>query len=335
MVNDDSPAFHPDLTRARFMPPTSATRGNRRLLRALTRIGRGRAPKGGELVDLGNGASVRVHRPLPASATDAGARRPGILYLHGGGLIIGSAVQGDPLCRRMADELGAVAASVGYRLPPEHPYPAPLDDCYAALQWLAAQPDVDPARIAVIGLSAGGGLAASLALRARDRGEFALAGQVLAYPMLDDRTDESAAAHPRLLRLWNGPSNRLGWGMYLGAGTALARRADAASSAGSAHAASPAGAAATPLDADELALAVPARRTDLSGLPPTWIGVGTLDLFHDEDVEYARRLTEAGVPTELHVIPGAYHGFDASEPTAAVAVDFVQRQVDALRGMLA
>ncbi|MEN9619924.1 MAG: hypothetical protein RL499_117 [Actinomycetota bacterium] len=334
MVNDDSPAFHSDLTRARFMPPTSATRGNRRLLRALTRIGRGRAPKGGELVDLGNGASVRVHRPADATATDAGARRPGILYLHGGGLIIGSAVQGDPLCRRMADELGAVAASVGYRLPPEHPYPAPLDDCYAALQWLAAQPDVDPARIAVIGLSAGGGLAASLALRARDRGEFALAGQVLSYPMLDDRTDESAAAHPRMLRLWNGPSNRLGWGMYLGAGGALARRADAAGPASSADAASPA-AAASPLDADELALAVPARRTDLSGLPPTWIGVGTLDLFHAEDVEYARRLTEAGVPTDLHVIEGAYHGFDASEPTAAVSIDFIQRQVDALRRMLA
>jgi len=325
MVNDDSPAFHPDLTRARFMPPTSATRGNRRLLRAVTRIGRNRPPTDGELVDLGNGASVRVHRPLAAPATDAGARRPGILYLHGGGLIIGSAVQGDPLCRRMADELGAVAASVGYRLPPEHPYPAPLDDCYAALQWLAAQPDVDPARIAVIGLSAGGGLAASLALRARDRGEIALAGQVLAYPMLDDRTDESAAAHPRMLRLWNGPSNRLGWGMYLGAGGALARRDDDASSAG---------AAASPLDAATLELAVPARRTDLSGLPPTWIGVGTLDLFHNEDIEYARRLTEAGVPTDLHVVPGGYHAFDASEPTAAVSVDFVQRQLDALRAML-
>ncbi|MDX2025257.1 alpha/beta hydrolase [Microcella sp.] len=315
MVNDDSPAFHPDLTRARFMPGTSATRGNRRLLRALTRIGRGRAPKGGELVTLGEGVTVRVHRPAGASATDAGERRPGILYLHGGGLIIGSAVQGDPLCRRLADELGAVAASVDYRKPPEHPYPAPLDDCYAALQWLAAQPDVDPARIAVIGLSAGGGLAASLALLARDRGEFALAGQVLAYPMLDDRTDESAAAHPRMLRLWNGPSNRLGWGMYLGAGTA--------------------GPGATTLDAASLEHAVPARRADLTGLAPAWIGVGTLDLFHNEDVEYARRLTEAGVPTELHVIEGAYHGFDASEPTAAVAVDFVQRQVDALRGMLA
>lgn len=311
MVTDDSPAFHPDLTRARFMPRTSATRGNRRLLRALTRIGRGRPPKGGELVDLGDGVTLRVHRP---AATDAGQRRPAVLHLHGGGLIIGSATQGDPLCRRLADELGAVAASVDYRMPPEHPYPTPLDDAYAALRWVAAQPDVDPTRIAVIGESAGGGLAASLALMARDRGEIALAGQVLAYPMLDDRTDTPAAADPHLLRLWNGPSNRLGWGMYLGAGTA--------------------GPAATPLDSATLERAVPARRSDLSGLPPTWIGVGTLDLFHSEDVEYARRLTEAGVPTELHVIAGAYHGFDASEPTAAVSRDFVSRQVEALRAML-
>lgn len=316
MLTDDSPAFHPDLTRARFMPRTSATQGNRRLLRALTRIGRGRAPRGGELVGLGDGVTLRVHRP---AVMDAGARRPGILHLHGGGLIIGSATQGDPLCRRLADELGAVAISVDYRMPPEHPYPTPLDDAYAALQWLAAQPDVDPERIAVIGESAGGGLAASLALLARDRGEIALAGQVLAYPMLDDRTDESAAAHLRMLRLWNGPSNRLGWGLYLGAGSALAH---------------PAGPTATTLDAASLERAVPARRPDLTGLPSTWIGVGTLDLFHAEDVEYARRLTEAGVPTELHVIPGAYHGFDASEPTAPVSRDFVQRQVDALRRML-
>ena len=326
MVNDgdEAPAFHPDFTRARFMPPTSATRGNCCRLRALTRIGRGRPPKGGGLVDLGNGVTVRVHRPAGASATDAGARRPGILYLHGGGLIIGSATKGDPLCRRLVNKLGAVAASVDYRMPPEHPYPAPLDDCYAALRWLAAQPDVDPTRIAVIGESAGGGLAASLALLTRDRGEITLAGQVLAYPMLDDRTPVLSAGDagpdPRALRFWNVPSNRLGWGLYLGASAADAHRA---------------GSAASPLDAATLELAVPARRADLSTLPPTWIGVGTLDLFHDEDLEYARRLTEAGVPCELHVIPGAYHGFDAAEPRAAVSRDFVARQVEALRGMLA
>jgi len=316
MVTDDSPAFHPDLTRARFMPPTSATRGNRWLLRAVSALGAKRPPAGGELVDLGDGVLLRVHRP---AGDAAGTRRPAVLHLHGGGLIIGSAAQGDRLCRRIADELGAVAASVEYRMPPQHPYPTPLDDAEAALRRLAAQPDVDPARIAVTGESAGGGLAASLALRARDRGEIALAGQALLYPMLDDRTGQAAAAHPRMLRLWNPRSNRLGWGMYLGAGTK--------------------GPEATPLSADELALAVPARRAEqgpaaLKDLPSTWIAVGTLDLFHAEDVEYARRLTEAGIPTELHVIEGAYHGFDAAEPDAGVSRDTVQRQLDALRGML-
>ncbi|UYN83473.1 MAG: alpha/beta hydrolase [Microcella sp.] len=313
MTGKDAPEYHPDLTRARFMPPTSATRGNRRIFRAIARVGSQKPPAGGELVEIGEGITVRVQRPKGTSADDA-VRRPAVLHMHGGGLIVGSAMQGDPLCRRIADELGAVAASVNYRMPPEHPYPVPLDDCYRALQWLAAQPDVDANRIAVIGESAGGGLAASLALLARDRGEVAVAGQVLMYPMLDDRTGSDDAPHPRGLRLWSVRSNRLGWGMYLGAGTS--------------------GPAATPLDAATLELAVPARRTDLSNLPPAWIGVGTLDLFHDEDVEYARRLTAAGVDCELHVVQGAYHGFDVAEPKAAVSCDFLRRQIDALRGML-
>jgi len=352
---DDAPVFHPDLTRARFMPPTSATRLNRRVLRALTRIGRGRAPKGGERVVLHDDVSVRVQRsagsagPAAAAAkttgaitgatsgatTDARILRPAVLHLHGGGLIIGSAVMGDALCRRLADELGgehsgehgAVVASVDYRMPPEHPYPTALDDAYAALQWLAAQPDVDPTRIAVIGESAGAGLAAALALLVRDRGELTLAGQVLAYPMLDDRTPVGDGPDPRGLRLWNVPSNRLGWGMYLGAAARPGvSPGDAALKAGV-------------LDAAALERAVPARRaeqgpTALAGLPPTWIGVGTLDLFHDEDVEYARRLSEAGVPCELHVIEGAYHAFDVAEPKAPVSRDFRKRQTGALGQML-
>lgn len=300
------------------MPPTSATRGNRRIFRAIARLGSDKPPQGGELVEIGDSVTVRVQRPEGASADD-GVRRPAVLHLHGGGLIIGSANQGDALCRRIADELGAVAASVNYRMPPEHPYPTPLDDCYRALQWLAAQPDVDANRTAVIGESAGGGLAASLALMVRDRGEITLAGQVLIYPMLDDRTPSGDGPDPRGLRLWSVRSNRLGWGLYLGASARDAARV---------------GPAATPLDAATLELAVPARRADLSGLPPTWIGVGTLDLFHDEDVEYARRLTATGVEVELHVVPGAYHGFDVAEPKAAVSRDFVARQLDALRRML-
>ncbi len=311
MTGNGAPEFHPDLRLARFLPRTSATRGNRRIFRAIARIGSVKPPRGGELVDLGDAVTVRVQRPTDASK---GALRPAVLHMHGGGLIIGSAGQGDALCRQISHELGAVAASVNYRMPPEHPYPTPLDDCYRALQWLASQPDVDPTRIAVIGESAGGHLAAAVALLARDRGEIALAGQVLSYPMLDDRTPSDDGPDPRGLRMWNVRSNRLGWGMYLGAGTK--------------------GPAATPLDAATLEQAVPARRSDLSSLPPTWIGVGTLDLFHDEDVEYARRLTAAGVECELHVIPGAYHGFDQVEPKAAVSRDFLRRQIEALRGML-
>ncbi|WP_264956480.1 alpha/beta hydrolase, partial [Mycobacterium kiyosense] len=183
---------------------------------------------------------------------------------------------------------------------PEHPYPAPLEDCYAVLEWLAALPAVDRDRVAIGGASAGGGLAAALALLARDRGELTPAFQLLVYPMLDDRSS-AAPADPNF-RLWDPAANRFGWTSYLG-------------------------------NADPTR-AVPARRTDLSGLPPAWIGVGTHDLFHDEDVEYARRLTEAGVPCQLETIPGAFHGFDLVASKAGVSQQFFGMQCDALRPAL-
>jgi acetyl esterase/lipase len=175
----------------------------------------------------------------------------------------------------------------------------PLEDCYAAFRWLAARPEILPARIAVGGASAGGNLAAALTLLARDRGAIRPAFQLLTYPMLDDRTDGGAP----WLRVWTAASNRFGWRCYLGGG-----------------AASP--------------LAAPARHESLAGLPPAWIGVGTADLFHDENVRYASRLRAAGVACELHEIPGAYHAFDYAEPWAPVSRAFRRARQLALRQAL-
>jgi acetyl esterase/lipase len=249
-----------------------------------------------EVITLPSGAGVRLFRP--AGATRA---TPALLWIHGGGYVLGSARQDDRLCRGFSRRLGVTVASVEYRLAPEHPYPIPLEDCYAALTWLAALPAVDQDRVAIAGASAGGGLAAALALLARDRGEITPAFQVLVYPMLDDRS--SATAENPNYRLWNTRSNRFGWAAYLG-------------------------------DTDPQ-VAVPARRDDLGGLPPAWIGVGTHDLFHDEDLAYAARLTSAGVPCHVEVVPGAFHGFDMIVPKAQVSRSFFEGQCDSLRAALA
>lgn len=258
----------------------------------------GGSPRGVQVVAVDADVSVRVFRPASAPAA-TGA----YLWMHGGGMVMGSAAQDDATCRHMADTLGLVVASVEYRLAPEHPFPTPLEDCYTALRWLAAQPGIDPERIAIGGASAGGGLAAGLALLARERAQLRPALQVLLYPMLDDRTTQRTDVDEGPLRLWNPAANRFGWGAYLGPA---------------------AGGEVSPL-------AAPARCDDLSGLPPAWIGVGTHDLFFDEDVAYAAKLREARVAVDLLEVPGAYHGFDAVEPTAAVSRAFMQAQIDALR----
>lgn len=233
-----------------------------------------------------------MHRPAVTASS-----APGLLWIHGGGYVLGSAQQNDAMCRHFATELGAVVAAVDYRLAPENPYPAALDDCYAALQWLGAQPEVDPGRIVIAGGSAGGGLAAALAFAARDRGGVQPLLQLLAYPMLDDRSVGPELETGRF-RLWNTAANRFGWESYLGAA--------------------------------DPAQAVPARRTDLSGLAPAWIGVGTLDLFHAEDMAYAERLRAAGVPCEVLEVPGAFHGFDEILTHAGVTRAFRAAQVAAL-----
>jgi acetyl esterase/lipase len=290
--------FHPDLRRvARLAPRGLVGPRTLRLVRRLSPvIQRSKTPRGVEVLTLGSGVRVRLHRPVGVSQPTAA-----LLWIHGGGYVIGSAQQDDALCQRFTRELGVTVAAVDYRLAPEHPYPAPLEDCYSALTWLAGLPAVDPARVAIGGASAGGGLAAALALLARDRGEISPVLQLLAYPMLDDRSG-SVAANPNY-RLWSPKSNRFGWQAYLG-------------------------------NADPQ-IAVPARREDLSGLAPAWIGVGTHDLFHDEDLAYAERLTAAGVPCHVEVVPGAFHGFDLIVPKAAVSQAFFASQCASLRTALA
>lgn len=211
---------------------------------------------------------------------------PAILHIHGGGFVMGSAKMADPDNALLAEALGAVIVSVDYRLAPETPFPGPVEDCYAALCWLhdnAAELGVDASRIAISGESAGGGLAAATALLARDRGGPKLVLQRLIYPMLDDRTAASPPASPCFGEfIWTRASNVFGWRSLL---------------------------AAEPGGADVSPYAAPARAKDVAGLPPTYLACGALDLFLEEDLDYARRLMAAGVPTEMHIYPGAPHGF--------------------------
>jgi acetyl esterase/lipase len=201
-------------------------------------------------------------------------------------MVMGSVTQDDDYCIALAAKLNIAVASVEYRLAPEHPFPAPIEDCYAGLCWLgahAAELGLDAERIAIGGASAGGGLAAGLGLVARDRGEVNVCFQFLVYPMIDDRDTTPSSLSTTDPRVWNRRANQLGWAAYLSgrAGTE-----------------------------DISPYAAPARATDLAGLPPTYINVGDLDLFLDEDIAYAQRLLQAGVPTELHIYPGAFHGSD-------------------------
>jgi acetyl esterase/lipase len=224
-----------------------------------------------------------------------GESRPAILHIHGGGFMGGSARYVVRDCQELALAHDAVVVTVEYRLAPETPFPGPLDDCYAGLLWLhrnARHLGVDTRRIAVKGESAGGGLAAMLALAARDRGEVPLCAQILLYPMLDDRTASTRKVSTTIPYFWSPQANVFGWTSLLGV---------------------PAGSPNVP------AGAVPARVSNLAGLPQTFIAVGSIDLFADEDVAYAERLRSAGVPTELLVLPGAFHAFDAVAPQASLS----------------
>ena len=244
-------------------------------------------------------------RVLVFQPKDGKKDHPAYLHIHGGGYIIGFADMSNPGNYMLAATLNCVVISVDYRLAPETLFPGPVEDCYAALKWLhdnAAELGVNKNRIAIGGESAGGGLAAGLALLARDRGEVPLIHQQLVYPMIEDRPPKDPHPHTGEF-IWNSKQNEFGWTSYLGK---------------------------APGGKDVSPYAAAARAADVSGLPPTLLTVGALDLFLDEDVDYAMRLSRAGVPVELHVYPGAYHGFDMAFESRAAQIH-AHDQLEALR----
>lgn len=248
-----------------------------------------------DLRTTNDGVALRVYTPV------TGQTGAGLLWIHGGGMLIGGAVQDDLFCSVVAHELGLVVVSVEYRLAPEFPFPAPLDDCYAAWAWLrdsAAQLNLDPIRLAIGGQSAGGGLAASLVQRIHDTGGLQPAAQWLFCPMLDDRTATRAELDAISHKMWDNRQNRVGWQSFLGVAP------------GSVHVPT---------------YAVPARRADLSGLPPAWIGTGDIELFFDENKAYADRLTSAGVTCTFDIVRGAVHGFETIARSSTLAQAYLSR----------
>lgn len=294
------PDHHPELRRAARLTPRRAV-GPRTLplMRTFTDVLAKLPARGVERVRVGP-VGIRLHRPPLLEP------KPVLLWMHGGGFVIGAAAQDDRLCRELCRRLGIVVAAVDYRLAPRHPFPVPLEDCFDALTWLCDQPYVDGTALAIGGASAGGNLAAALALLSRDRG-VALKMQLLSYPMLDDRTCLRTGVDERLFRTWDCTSNAFGWRTYTGSAP---------------------GSDAIP------ELAAPARSADLSGVAPAWIGVGTADLFHDEDLAYAERLRAAGVRCDVDVVEGAFHGFDTIAPRTGVTRAFRDAQVAALSAAL-
>ena len=292
---------HPDLTKK--IPTLTFSRWNIKLIRFFMKYLTPK-PTPHDSIETStvilDGIEMRVHKPKANGSTSA------LLWIHGGGLIVGNPSQDDGRCAEFAEKLNIVVVAVKYRLAPEHPYPGAIDDCYAA--WSAIQKNhlelgINPESIVIGGASAGGGLAACLALRIRDESKQQPLGQLLVYPMLDDRTTLNTEFHPKEHLVWNNQSNLTGWGAYLG----------------------------DELGKETISLFAAAGRHDnLQNLPPVWIGVGTLDLFHDEDLKYANRLKTSGVSTTLVVVDGGYHAFDMLDEQAQISIDFVSSMIDFL-----
>jgi acetyl esterase len=249
-----------------------------------------------------NPLPLRIYRPKSNSDS-----LPVLLWIHGGGYILGSIDDNDDLCMRFVKEAGCVVVSVDYRLAPEHPYPAPIEDCYSALKWIAdhaEQLNIDSNRIGVAGASAGGGLTAALTLLARDRQYPSISFQMPLYPMIDDRNNTPSTNEVKEGFVWNQKTNEAGWKMYLGEiyGT------------------------------DNIpAYAAPAREDDYSNLPYTYTCVGQLDPFRDETLTYVTKLAQAGVDVEFHLYPGAYHGFEIFNPNADVSIRVMNEYIQAVK----
>lgn len=258
--------------------------------------------KGGDEQDM----LIKLYEPL----NQDGTKLPAVLWIHGGGYVFGHPDNDDGLCQTFVEQTNCVVVSVDYRLAPEHPYPASIEDCYSALVWMtnaAQELNIDVSRVAIAGMSAGGGLTTALALLSRDRKGPKVAFQMPLYPMIDDRnctpssyevTDERA--------VWNRNNNLAAWRMYLG---------EHANGVISPYAA-------------------PARAKNLSGLPPTYSCVGQLDPFRDETIEFVTRLAQAGVPVEFHLYPGGYHAFEIMNPKSDLAQRVVNEYVQALKKAL-
>ena len=244
--------------------------------------------------------TLRLYRPETAAAT-----APGLIYIHGGGMIMGDLESQDENMREAATELNIPIASIDYRKAPECPYPAAPEDCYAGVTWVFANAKalgMDPTNIGLMGASAGGGLALATALMLRDRGGPALAFLLPIYPMIDDRHNTRSSHEVLNIGIWDRAGSIEAWNWYLGG-----------------------------MEAD--AYAAPARADDLSNLPPTYIDVGDLDLFRDEDIEIAQRLSSAGVSVEFHLWPGAYHASELFAPDAALSRRIWSTRYAAIRRM--